>query len=130
MKKFLPKATRALVQQQPDALFVDVRMEVEALYVGRPLGVHIIAGSEYPDLTPHAREFVCQVEREAGIKDRTMILICRSGKRTLDVDLALEAAGFSDVVNGAYGFEGDLDDTFHRATLNGRRFDGLTWEER
>ena len=30
-KKFPPKATRALVQQQPDALFVDVRMEVETL---------------------------------------------------------------------------------------------------
>ena len=59
-----------------------------------------------------------------------MILICRSGKRTLDVDLALEAAGFSDVVNRVHGFEGDLDDTFHRSTLNGRRLDGLPWEER
>ena len=53
MRNLLPKATWALIQQQPDALFVDVRMEIESLYVGRPPGVHIIAWYEYPDLAPH-----------------------------------------------------------------------------
>jgi hypothetical protein len=45
MKNLLPKAAWALLQEQPDALFVDVRMEIESLYVGRPPGVHIIAWS-------------------------------------------------------------------------------------
>ena len=129
MRNLFPHAVWALIQQQPDALFVDVRMEIESLYVGRPPGVHIIAWYEYPDLTPNAPEFVRQVEREAGAKDRTVILICRSGKRTVDAGVALEAAGFTDVVNVVHGFEGDLDDTFHRSTLNGWRFDGLPWEQ-
>ena len=129
MRNLLPKAAWALIQQTPDALFIDVRMEIEALYVGRPPGVHIIAWYEYPDLLPNPAEFVRLVEKETARKDRPVVLICRSGKRTLDAALALEAAGFTDVVNVVHGFEGDLDAHFHRSTLNGWRFDGLPWEQ-
>ena len=130
MKHLLPKDAWALIQQQPQALFVDVRMEVESIYVGRPPGVHMIAWYEYPDLTPNPPEFVRQVEREAqNDKTRTVVLICRSGKRTVDAAVALEAAGFTDVVNVVHGFEGDLDDKFHRSTINGWRKDGLPWEQ-
>ncbi|MES2974630.1 MAG: rhodanese-like domain-containing protein [Pseudomonadota bacterium] len=129
MKNLLPKEAWALIQQQPDALFVDVRMEIESLYVGRPPGVENIPWYEYPDLTPDPKHFVKAVEREAGRKDRTVLLICRSGKRTVDAGKALEAAGFTDVINIVHGFEGELNDTFHRSTLNGWRFDGLPWEQ-
>jgi hypothetical protein len=39
MRNLTPKETWSLIQQQPDALFVDVRMEIESMYVGRPPGV-------------------------------------------------------------------------------------------
>ncbi len=129
MRNLLPKAAWALIQQEPEALFIDVRMEIEALYVGRPPGVHIIAWYEYPDLSPNPAEFVRLVEQESPRKDRPVVLICRSGKRTIDAALALEGAGFSDVVNVVHGFEGDLDDHFHRSTINGWRYDGLPWEQ-
>jgi rhodanese-related sulfurtransferase len=129
MKNLMPKEAWALIQQDASALFVDVRMEIESIYVGRPPGVHMIAWYEYPDLTPDPAGFVRQVEREAADKSRTVVLICRSGKRTVDAALALEAAGFTDVVNVVHGFEGDLDDSFHRSTINGWRFDGLPWEQ-
>ena len=130
MKNLLPKDAWALLQATPDALFVDVRMEIESIYVGRPPGVHMVAWYEYPELTPDPAAFVQHIEREAGgDKTRPVVLICRSGKRTVDAGLALEAAGFSDVVNVVHGFEGDLDDRFHRSTLNGWRFDGLPWEQ-
>ncbi len=129
MQNLSPLASWALIQAQPDALFVDVRMEIESLYVGRPPGVSIIAWYEYPDLTPDPAEFVRQVEREAKHKTRTIVLICRSGKRSVDAALALEAAGFANVVNVLHGFEGDLNDGFHRSTLNGWRHDGLPWEQ-
>jgi rhodanese-related sulfurtransferase len=118
-----------LVQAQPDALFVDVRMEIESLYVGRPPGVENIPWYEYPDLTASPGNFATAVEREAGSKTRTVVLICRSGKRTLDAGQALEAAGFTDVVNVLHGFEGELNDRFHRSTLSGWRFEGLPWEQ-
>jgi rhodanese-related sulfurtransferase len=129
MRHLTPREAWALVQAQPDALFVDVRMEIESLYVGRPPGVENIPWYEYPDLTANPAAFAAAVEREAGSTDRTVVLICRSGKRTVDAGLALESAGFTDVVNVLHGFEGELDDRFHRSTVNGWRFDGLPWEQ-
>ena len=42
---------------------------------------------------------------------------------------ALEAAGFHEVVNVLFGFEGELDEHFQRGRLNGWRHDGLPWEQ-
>jgi rhodanese-related sulfurtransferase len=130
MKHMTPKETWAFLQQHPEALFVDVRMEIESLYVGRPPGVHMIPWYEYPDLTPQPAAFVAAVEREAGgDKTRSVVLLCRSGKRTVEAGHSLEAAGFTDVINVLHGFEGELNDTDHRSTVNGWRFDGLPWEQ-
>ena len=130
MKHLLPRDTWEFLQQTPDALFVDVRMEIESLYVGRPPGVINIPWYEYPDLTPDPAGFVAAVDRESGgQKDRPVVLLCRSGKRTLDAGKALEAAGYTQLINVLHGFEGDLDDQFRRSTLNGWRHDGLPWEQ-
>ena len=73
--------------------------------------------------------FCRQVEEQAGSKSQTIILLCRSGQRSLEAAQVLDDAGFSDVVNVVHGFEGDLDAQFHRSTLNGWRFDQLPWEQ-
>jgi len=135
MKHLLPTEAWALLQQRrtetPDnmPLFVDVRMEIESLYVGRPPGVVNIPWYEYPHRQPDPPPLARLPEEGAGGKDHTLLLICRSGKRTVDAARALEAAGFSDVVNVLHGFEGELNDHFQRSTLNGWRFDGLPWEQ-
>ncbi|MET0312404.1 MAG: rhodanese-like domain-containing protein [Burkholderiaceae bacterium] len=129
MRNLSPRDAWELLQRQPDALFVDVRMEIESLYVGRPPGVENIPWYEYPDLTPDPAQFTRAVEREAGAKDRTIVLICRSGKRTVDAGKVLEAAGFTDVVNVLHGFEGELNDDFKRSTISGWRHEGLPWEQ-
>jgi rhodanese-related sulfurtransferase len=139
MKHLLPAQAWAFLQERqclaqanPDvtpALFVDVRMEIESLYVGRPPGVDNIPWYEYPDLTPDPAQFVAAVEREAGSKTRPLVLICRSGKRTVDAGLALEAAGFTDVAHVLHGFEGEMNEQFHRSTINGWRHAGLPWEQ-
>ena len=110
-------------------LFVDVRMEIESLYVGRPPGVENIPWYEYPDLTPDPARFSGAVENEAGDKTRPVLLICRSAKRTLDAGQALEAAGFSEMAHVVHGFEGDLNEAFKRSSINGWRHDGLPWEQ-
>ncbi len=129
MKNLLPQDAWAQLQQQPDTLFVDVRMEIESLYVGRPPGVENIPWYEYPDLTADPARFAAAVTREAGDTSRPVLLICRSGKRTIAAGEALEAAGFSNVAHVVHGFEGDLDEHFKRSTLNGWRFDSLPWEQ-
>jgi rhodanese-related sulfurtransferase len=129
MKHLTPKQAWAYLQEHPDALFVDVRMEIEYLYVGHPPGVVHVPWYEYPEMQPDAARFVEQVRREAGAADRPVVLICRSGRRTVDAGEALEAAGFGEVVNVLHGFEGDLDGRDRRGTVNGWRFDGLPWEQ-
>ena len=129
MKNLQPKEAFAWLQSHPDALFLDVRMEIESLYVGRPPGVVNVPWYEYPDLQPDGKKFADSVEREASGKDQPLLLICRSGKRTQDAGQALETAGSSNVQHVVHGFEGELDEHFRRSTLSGWRFDGLPWEQ-
>ncbi len=129
MKHLLPRQAHEYLQAHPNALFVDVRMEIEYLYVGHPPRVVHVAWYEYPELTPQPQTFVSQVLREAGTPERPVVLLCRSGQRTVAAGLALEAAGFTEVVNVLHGFEGDLDEHFQRGRLNGWRHDGLPWEQ-
>ena len=74
-----------------------------------PVGAVHVAWQEAPDWTvnPH---FARDVLAEAKSRERPILLICRSGNRTLDAGRALEADGFSAVTNILHGFEGDLDD--------------------
>lgn len=138
MKDLLPTDAWAWLQAETERraaqgleppLFVDVRMEIESLYVGRPPGVENIPWYEYPDLTPDPARFAAAVAAEAGSKERPLLLICRSGKRTRDAGAALEAAGFTEVAHVLHGFEGELNDDFKRSTVSGWRFEGLPWEQ-
>jgi rhodanese-related sulfurtransferase len=130
MKHFKPKEAAQFLKQTPNALLVDCRSEMEYLFVGHPTGALHAAWNDGPDweVNPH---FVGQVKKLAGTNHahRPVILICRSGNRSLDAGEALEKAGFTDVYNVLHGFEGDLDEKHQRNTTNGWRFDGLPWEQ-
>jgi rhodanese-related sulfurtransferase len=128
MKHLKPKDAFDLMQRDPAALLIDCRTELEFFYVGHPAGAVNIEWHLSPDFEVNPR-FADEVLREAGAKDRPVLLICRSGKRTLDAGAALEAAGFTDVTNILEGFEGDLDENYHRGTLGGWRKAGLPWEQ-
>lgn len=130
MKNLLPKEAFVWLQATPDAVFVDCRMEIEYLYVGRPPNVVHVPWYEYPDFEPDPARFAAQVLAVCeGDKTRPLLLLCRSAKRTIPAGQALEAAGFTDVAHVVFGFEGDMDANFHRSTVNGWRFDGLPWEQ-
>ncbi len=129
MRDLDPIATHAFLQGNPDALLVDCRTEIEFMYVGHPVGAEHVAWQEAPDweIDP---DFADKVKRLA--KDdlaRPILLICRSGQRSQDAGAVLEAAGFANVINVAEGFEGPLDENFHRGTLGGWRFRGLPWQQ-
>lgn len=130
MKHLLPREAHAYLQAHPEALFLDVRMELEYLYVGHPPGAVHVAWYEYPEMQPDTERFIAQVRREAGGDlARPLVLLCRSGTRTIAAGQALEAAGFGEVINVLHGFEGDPDENFQRGKRNGWRFDGLPWEQ-
>ena len=61
--------------------------------------------------------------------EQPIILICRSGNRSIDAGHALEEAGFTKVHNVLHGFEGELDENHRRNSGTGWRFEGLPWEQ-
>ena len=129
MKHLSPSEAWGLLQEQADALFVDVRMEVEATCVGRPPRAVNIPWYEYPSYKPDAKSFVANVEQRASGHDQTIVLICRSGLRSVDAGIALEKAGFTAIINVLDGFEGELDDNDQRGKEGGWRFEGLPWSQ-
>ena len=127
MKHLKPKEAQSLLSANPQAVFIDCRSEMEFFFVGHPVGAQLVAWNDGPDwdVNPH---FVGQVKKVASM-NRPIVLICRSGHRSLDAGLALEKAGFSDVYNVLDGFEGPLDEKHHRGTHSGWRMEGLPWEQ-
>jgi rhodanese-related sulfurtransferase len=129
MKHITPKEAHALLQANPDALLIDVRSEIEFLFVGHPVGAIHVSWNDGPDweVNPH---FVGELRKLVGNGDkRPILLICRSGNRSEIAGQALIDAGFEQVFNVQCGFEGDLDENHHRNSLSGWRFDGLPWQQ-
>jgi rhodanese-related sulfurtransferase len=126
----LPKEAYEFLRNTPQALLIDCRSEMEYLFVGHSAGALHVSWNDGPDweVNPH---FVGQVKKLAGTNHahRPILLICRSGNRSVEAGEALEQAGFTDVYNVLHGFEGDLDEQHHRGSKNGWRFEGLPWEQ-
>jgi rhodanese-related sulfurtransferase len=127
MRHLKPTEAFALLAQRPDAVFVDCRSRAEHLFVGHPVGATHVSWNDVPDwdVNPH---FVGEVKNICSV-DRPVVLICRSGQRSISAGQALEKAGFSEVYNVLGGFEGPLDGHHQRGTLGGWRHEGLPWEQ-
>jgi rhodanese-related sulfurtransferase len=129
MQHLTPRQAHEFLQRSPDALFVDCRSDAEYFFVGHAIGSIHVALFDGPDWTPNPH-FIGEVRKLTGHSDdRPVVLICRSGRRSVEAGEVLEQAGFQQVYNVLHGFEGDLDDQRQRGKLNGWRFDGLPWEQ-
>ncbi|RDH83495.1 MAG: sulfurtransferase [endosymbiont of Seepiophila jonesi] len=129
-----PQQALQMMQDDPRTVLVDIRSSMEFLFVGHPKGSVHIPWIDEPDWTinPH---FVTDIRKLllggsiCTIDDgcAPVILICRSGKRSLEAGKALLEADFTRVFHIDEGFEGDLDDDHHRSSIGGWRFRGLPW---
>lgn len=109
------------------AILVDVRTAEERAFVGYvPDSVHV-PWATGTSLTRNPR-FVRELESKVG-KDKTILLLCRSGKRSALAAEAARKAGFTDVFNVLEGFEGEIDERQHRGGTDGWRYRGLPWEQ-
>ena len=125
-----------LIQKEPKVAFIDVRSDMEYLFIGHPSGSVNIPWIEEPnwEVNPH---FVRDVRKLVlgGVIDSPehhsvpVLLICRSGNRSDEAGKLLVENGFKRVYNIVQGFEGELDDNHQRNTIAGWRFDNLPWEQ-
>jgi rhodanese-related sulfurtransferase len=136
VKGLPPRQAYEMLQHDPRAILIDVRSTMEYLFVGHPAGAVHVAWIDEPEweVNPH---FVTEVRKvmlggvscdeEAGCAP--VLLICRSGKRSLEAGKLLIRDGFKEVYNVTEGFEGELDEHHQRGKLGGWRFHGLPWEQ-
>jgi len=132
-RNLLPKMAVEKLQNNSQALFVDVRSKAEYKYVGYPENSILIPWIDDPDWEPNPEVFSDLVMQELdgreNLSDTEIILICRSGFRSNEALKCLENKGFTQVSHVASGFEGDLDENDHRGNLNGWRHDGMPWSQ-
>lgn len=135
IKTVSPQQANAL-REDPRAVLVDVRSHMEFLFIGHPVGAINIPWIDEPDWVINPR-FASEVRQlllgglshDGNMQSAPIILICRSGKRSLEAGELLMKEGFTEVFNVADGFEGELNDHHQRSTLAGWRFAGLPWEQ-
>jgi len=136
VKVFSPLQAFRFVEKNQRAVLIDVRSSMEFLFVGHPVGSVHVPWIDEPEWIVNP-DFVTEVRKVmlGGIgvdehdSDAPVVLICRSGKRSLEAGKLLLNNGFADVYNIDEGFEGELDDSHHRSTVGGWRFRGLPWEQ-
>ena len=107
------------------ALLVDVRTGEERKFVGHVPGSVHVPWATGTALTRNPR-FLRELEGKVG-KDATLLLLCRSGKRSVLAAEAATAAGFRHVFNVLEGFEGELNSLQQRGQDGGWRSHGLPW---
>ncbi len=131
-----PEQAHKLIEDDPRTILIDIRSNMEYLFVGHPVGAVHIPWIDEPDwvINPH---FVTDIRKlvlggaVCSIEDgcASVILICRSGKRSLEAGALLLKEGFTRVYHVGEGFEGELDDHHQRSTIGGWRHHGLPWEQ-
>ena len=136
VEQISPKDAYALMQREPSTAFIDVRSDMEYLFIGHPVGAVNIPWIDEPDfvINPDFEREVRRLILGGVIKSSQhdsvpVILICRSGNRSEEAGNLLVENGFKRVYNVEHGFEGELDEHHHRSTVGGWRFDGLPWEQ-
>ena len=136
LKNANPLEANMILEQQDNAVLVDVRSTMEYSFVGHPLAALHIPLKEPPswDIQPGFVEkvrasLVACMPGNNQLNDVPVLMLCRSGQRSELAGEMLIKAGFTNVYNVLEGFEGDKDENGHRNTINGWRFHGLSWEQ-
>lgn len=128
-----PEEAWKLLNDDPEAMLVDVRTDAEWRFVGVPdvssLGRDVVfvqwSGTDGKRNERFVEELI-----EAGVSpgNRPVVFLCRSGNRSIGAAAAATAAGIAPSYNVLDGFEGDLDDAGHRGARGWRAL-GLPWRQ-
>ena len=131
-----PKQAYQMLQDDPRTVLVDIRSSMEYLFVGHPVGAVHVAWIDEPDWDVNP-DFVREIRKlmlgglASADQQETapVILICRSGKRSMEAGELLVSEGLKNIYHIDEGFEGERDENHQRSTVGGWRFHGLPWEQ-
>lgn len=123
-----------------DAVLVDVRTKAEWSFVGVPdlaplnKAPVLVEWATLPGMQPNGNFIEGLMTQLDGSAPSEIYFLCRSGARSMAAARAI-AAAFEHretpvrCINVAEGFEGDLDQSRHRGTINGWKARGLPWNQ-
>ncbi len=136
IKEIYPKEAQEILEQQNQAVLIDVRSTMEFEYVGHPTNAVHVPIKEPPawgideDFVNNVKSAIQQHSSENELAlGMPLLMLCRSGARSALAAEMLIKEGYTNVYNILDGFEGDKDESSHRNTINGWRFHDLPWEQ-
>lgn len=136
LNEISPKSAWETISADKCSLLIDVRSTMEYLFVGHPKGSIHVPWMDEPDwsINPEFINLVTRAITKAApliedIYSFHLILICRSGRRSIDSGTVLLNSGFYNISYISDGFEGELDESSVRSNLGGWRFEQLPWEQ-
>ncbi len=125
-----------VLADNPSALLVDVRTQVEWRLIGKPDLSSLDREPlflEWVTMQGLNKNFVSELqvelENRSVASDVPIYFLCQSGGRSKVAAIQCTALGYSAAWNIAEGFEGDLDATKHRNSINGWKVSGLPWTQ-
>jgi len=130
----LPADAYKALQDDADAVLVDVRTEPEWQFVGLPdlssIGKQAMLAQwqTFPGGVPNPN-FAADCEAAGLRKGQPVYFLCRSGVRSMHAATAMTELGFGPCYNVAQGFEGDKDGEGHRGNTGGWKVAGLPWQQ-
>jgi rhodanese-related sulfurtransferase len=107
------------------AVIVDVRSEEEHKFVGHVPNSVLIPWAMGLNLTRNT-DFQEALKQKIP-KNKPVLFLCRSGKRSLAAVQAAEKLGYAQAYSISGGFEGEIDAAGQRGRGDGWRFHNLPW---
>lgn len=127
-----PRDSWEILQNDANAVLIDVRTDAEFAYVGVPDLAHLGKELKFVSwlLFPNNQtnpQFLDQIAIVAPDQDAQILFLCRSGVRSRYAAEAATRAGYRRCYNILEGFEGDRDSSGHRSTIGGWKVAKLPW---
>ncbi|HIB17798.1 MAG TPA: rhodanese-like domain-containing protein [Alphaproteobacteria bacterium] len=129
-----PKEAWNILGAEKDSHLVDCRTTAEWSFVGVPdlslvdKNTNFVEWVRFPGGLDNPA-FVEEVEKAGIGKDATVLLLCRSGQRSIAAAIAMTESGFSKSYNILEGFEGDKNQNSQRGKVGGWKLSGLPWQQ-
>jgi rhodanese-related sulfurtransferase len=129
-----PPTAWKILDENKDAVLIDVRTRAEWNYVGLPELASVgkkpalLEWQVFPSMQANP-EFVSTLASAIADKDTPLLFLCRSGVRSAAAARAMTAAGYSTCLNVTDGFEGPMDAQGKRGSEAGWKASGLPWRQ-
>ena len=129
-----PETAWKILQDDKEAVLIDVRTRAEWSYVGLPeleaVGRKpaLLEWQVFPSMQQNP-DFVASLSGAIANKEAPLLFLCRSGVRSAAAAKAMTAAGYSKCLNVSDGFEGPLDSQAKRGAMGGWKAAGLPWRQ-